>query len=113
MYPVLRFLVRIDIVPSPFYHLIYIWITQPAPNDAEKEKAAVVMTRIGTKLFQQTKEKSSHRKDVLSILVRANTMEDKAHQMKDEDVISRTYKPILECIYSYTLRDSYFYRCWS
>jgi hypothetical protein len=38
MYPVLRFLVRIGIVTSPFYHLIYIG-SQPAPNEAEKEKA--------------------------------------------------------------------------
>ena len=34
-------------------------------------------------------------------------MEEKAHQMKDEDVLSRAYKFILDrCIYSYTLKRS-------
>ena len=72
------------------------------------------MTRIGMGLLKQSKDRSSHRKDILSVLARANTMEEKAHQMKDEDVMSRAHKPILNWyIYSYTFRDPYFYRCWS
>ena len=47
------------------------------------------MNRIGTGLLKQSKDKSSHRKDVLSVLAQVNTMEEKAHQMKDEDVLSR------------------------
>jgi hypothetical protein len=60
------------------------------------------MNRIGTELLKQSKgDKSSYRKDVLSVLVQANSMEEKAHQMKDEDVVSRAYEPILNwCIYS-------------
>jgi hypothetical protein len=54
------------------------------------------MIRIGMGLLKQNKDKSSHRKDILSVLARANTMEEKAHQMKDKDVISRAYKPILD-----------------
>ena len=101
IFPALRFLVRIGIVTSPFYHLIYIGL-QPAPNDAVRRKAAAVLNRIGTGLLQQSKaNKSSHRKDILSVLAQANSMEQEAHQMKDEDVMSRAYKPILDwCIYS-------------
>ena len=70
---------------------------QPAPNDAVRSKAAAVMRRIGTGLLKQTKgDKSQDRKNVLSVLIRANTMEEKAHQMKDEDVLSRAYKFILD-----------------
>jgi hypothetical protein len=48
------------------------------------------MNRIGRGLLEQIKgDKSSHRKDVLSVLAQANTTEEKAHQMKDEDVMSR------------------------
>ena len=54
------------------------------------------MIRIGTGLLKQSRDVSSHRKDILSVLARANTMEEKTHQMKEEDVISRAYKPILE-----------------
>ena len=68
------------------------------------------MNRIGTGLLQQSKVDSFQRKDVLSILAQANSMEEKAHQMNDEDVKSRAYKPILDWfIYSYTLRDPYFH----
>ena len=61
------------------------------------------MNRIGTGLLKQSKnEKSSTRKDILSVLAQVNTMEEKAHQMSEEDVLSRAYKPILEwCIYLY------------
>ena len=50
------------------------------------------MNRIGTGLLDQSKgDKSSHRKDILSVLAQANTMEEEAHQMKDEEVMSRAY----------------------
>ena len=113
MYPVLRFLVRIGIVTSPSHHLIYIEL-QPAPNDAVRAKAVTVMKRVGTGLLKQSKgDMSSHRKNVLSVLVKANTMEEKAHQLKDEDVLSRAYKLIFNwCICSYTLRDPYFPHRW-
>ena len=73
------------------------------------------MNRIGTGLLEQSKDvKSFQRKDILSILAQVNSMEEKAHQMKDEDVTSREYKPILDWyIYSYTLRDPYFHHRWS
>ena len=97
-YPALSFLVRIGIVTSPFYHLINIAL-QPAPNDAANRKASAVMNRIGTGLLKEGKGDKSHRKDVLSVLAQANSMEDKVHQMKDEDVMSRAYEPILDsCI---------------
>ena len=65
------------------------------------------MNRIGMGPLEKSKgNKSSHRKDILSILAQANTMKEKAHQMTDEDVMSRTYKRILDrYIYPYTLRD--------
>jgi hypothetical protein len=89
MSPALRFLVRISIVASQFYLLNYIWL-QPAPNDAVTHKAAAAMNRIARGLLEQSKgDKSLHRKDVLSVLTRANTTEEEAHQMKDEDVMSR------------------------
>jgi hypothetical protein len=73
------------------------------------------MNRIGTGLLEESKGvKSFQRKDVLSVLAQANSMEDKAHQMNDEDVMSRAYKSILNwCIYSCTLRDPYFHHRWS
>ena len=53
------------------------------------------MHRIGSKLLKQSKgDKSSHRKDILSVLAQVNTMEEEAHQMTDEDVMSREYKLI-------------------
>jgi hypothetical protein len=73
------------------------------------------MNRIAIGLLKQIKgDKSFQRKDVLSVLAQANSMEEKAHQMNDEDVMSRAYKLILDwCIYSYTLRDPYFHHRWS
>ena len=74
------------------------------------------MNRIGRGLLKESKgDKSSSRKDVLSVLAQANSMEEKAHQMNDEDVMSRAYyKPILDRnIYSYTFRDPYFHHRWS
>ena len=92
MYPALRFLVRVSIVTSPFHYLIYIGL-QPAPNDAIRSKVATVMKRIGTGLLMQSKDdNSSDRKNVLSVLIQTNTLEEKAHQMKDVDVLSRVYK---------------------
>ena len=79
-------------------HFIFIYnALQPAPNDAVTQKAATVMHRIGTGLLKQSKgNKSSHRKDILSVLAQANSMEEEAYQMKDEDVMSRANKPILD-----------------
>ena len=114
MYPVLRFLVRTGVATSLLYHLIYIWL-QPAPTDAVRANAAAVMSRIGKRLLKQSKGyDSSQRKNILSILAHANTMEEKAHQMKDEDVLSRAYKLNLNlCIFWHTLRDPYFPPRWS
>ena len=66
------------------------------PNDAERDKASAVMNRIGTDLLKQSKasdedSKSSGRKDILSLLVQANTMEDVQGRMTDEDVLDRVY----------------------
>ena len=54
------------------------------------------MNRIGTDLLKQSKashkdNKSSGRKDILSLLVQANTMEDVQGRMTDEDVLDRVY----------------------
>ena len=73
---------------------------QPAPNDAERNKASTVMRRIGSDLVKQSKashedNKSSRRKDVLSLLVQANNKEDLPGRMSDEDVLDRVYKLIL------------------
>ena len=63
------------------------------------------MNRIGSDLLKQSKasledNKSSGRKDILSLLVQANTMEDLSGRMTDEDVLDRVYKLILDrCIY--------------
>jgi hypothetical protein len=66
---------------------------QPAPNDALTHKATAVMNRIGMGLLKKCKadnvDNLSRRKDILSVLAQANTMEDEAHQMNDEDVMSR------------------------
>ena len=89
LYPALRFLVRIFILTSQIFLLITLDL-QPAPNDAVTRKAVTVMNRIGTGLLKQSKgDESSQRKDILSVLAKANTMEDEAHRMKDEDVMSR------------------------
>ena len=114
MYPALSFLVRIGIVTCLLYYLIYNGL-QPAPNDAERANAIAVMNRIGTGLLKKSKgDKSSHRKDILSVLAQANSMEEEAHQMKEQDVMSRAYKAILDwCIYSYIPRDPYFHHRWS
>ena len=65
------------------------------------------MNRIGTKLPEQSKgDKLFHRKDILSVLAQANSMEEKAHQMNDDDVRSRAYKLMLDCtIYSCILSE--------
>ena len=83
---------------------------QPAPNDAVRDKATAVMNRIGTGLLKQTKasladdkanSKSSRRKDILSLLARANAMEEEAHRITDEDIMARAYRLILDwCISS-------------
>ena len=72
-----------------FFHLIGL---QPAPNDDARRKAKAALNRIGTGLLKQSKgDGSSARKDILSVLAQANTMEEKAHQMSDSDILSRAY----------------------
>jgi hypothetical protein len=58
------------------------------------------MNRIGTGLLKEgsSGDKSSHRKDILSVLAHANTMEEKVHQMNDEDVMSRACKLISDWV---------------
>lgn len=58
------------------------------------------MRRIGSDLLKQSKasyedKKSSGRKDILSLLVQANAVEDLPGRMSDEDVLDRVYKLIL------------------
>jgi len=68
-----------------------------APNDAVRAKARAVMDRIGSRLLKETKasladdkgSKSSRRKDVLSILAQANTIETETLQMSDEEVMAQ------------------------
>ena len=75
---------------------------QPAPNDAVRIKASTVMNRIGTGLLKQCKlsqddgkgNKSPRRKDMLSLLVHANTAEAEAQRLSDEDVLSRVYQVV-------------------
>jgi len=76
---------------------------KPAPTDAARKKAVAVMSRIGSNLMKQSKAahedgKPSGRKDILSLLIQANTMQDlpESQRMTDEDVLSRVYKPILD-----------------
>ena len=57
------------------------------------------MDRIGTDLVNETKDdyksgKSSSRKDILSLLVRANDLPE-AQRLRDENVMGRAYKLIL------------------
>ena len=56
------------------------------------------MNRIGMGLLKQSKgDKLLNRKDILLVLVQANSMKEDAHQMKDDDVMSCAYfKPILD-----------------
>ena len=59
------------------------------------------MGRIGTEILNETKDnytggKSSSRKDILSLLVRANDLPE-AQRLKDEQVMSRACKPIFNC----------------
>ena len=63
--------------------------------------ASSVMNSIGSELLKQNKashegNNSSGRKDIISLLVQANTMEDLAGRMSDEDVLDRVYKFILD-----------------
>ena len=62
--------------------------------------ASSVMNSIGSDLLKQNKashegNKSSGRKDIISLLVQANTMEDLAGRMSDEDVLDREYKLLI------------------
>ena len=69
------------------------------------------MSRIGANLLQQSKasqdnksSKSLSRRDILSLLVQANTMQDlpEAQRMNDEDVMARTHKLTLDWCYTFT-----------
>ncbi|KAF8797376.1 hypothetical protein BYT27DRAFT_7219243 [Phlegmacium glaucopus] len=59
-------------------------IFKPTPNDTEMRKASAIMLRIGSDLLKQSKasheddkrNKSSGRKDILSLLPQANVMQD-------------------------------------
>ena len=78
---------------------------QPGPNDDDRNKASAVMKRIGTDLLKKSKashedNRSSGRKDILSILIQANTMEDLSGQMPEEDVLDRVYKLILNQVFT-------------
>ena len=105
MYPSLnfKFLVRINICASSFLPSNFLHGLQSAPIDAEREKANAVMSRIGADLLNETKDdyesgKSSSRKDILSLLVRANDLPE-AQRLRDENVVGRAYKPILKQVY--------------
>ena len=69
------------------------------------------MGRIGTELLNETKDDykgggSSSRKDILSLLVRANDLPE-AQRLKDQQVMSRAYRPIFNCsIFSIYLQRS-------
>ena len=71
-------------------------------------KASAVMKRIGTDLLKKSKasyedNKSSGRKDILTLLVQANTKEDLMGRMTDEDVLDRECKLILDRCICFTL----------
>ena len=71
------------------------------------------MTRIGTGLLKETRasgedSKSSIKKDILSLLVRANTKCRPEARMKDGDIIARAYKLVLNlcvCVCSICLAE--------
>ena len=80
------------------------------------------MKRIGTDLLKKSKAShedniSSGRKDILSILIQANTMEDLSGQMPEEDVLDRVYNfetyPKSSIYLTPTYRDPYFHYRWS
>ena len=80
-------------MPARSYPLIFYMGLQSAPIDTETEKANAVMIRIGADLLNETKDdyesgKSSSRKDILSLLVRANDLPE-ALRLKDENVVAR------------------------
>ena len=78
------------------------------------------MKRIGTDLLKKSKashkdNRSSGRKDIISVLVQANILEDIPGRMPDEDVLDRVYKLILNqslCL-TPTYRDPHFHYRWS
>jgi len=68
-----------------------------APTDAARKKANAVMNRIGAGLVKQSKashnddkeNKSAKGKNILSLLVHANTMEAEAERITDDDVMAQ------------------------
>ena len=85
------------------FHPLICMTLQPAPNDADRQRAYAVMSRIGAGLLRQSKasqenSESSTRKDIPSLLVQANIMQDlpQAQRMTDEDVLARACRLILD-----------------
>ena len=80
---------------------------QREPNDAARKKANAVMNRIGAALVKQSKashnddkeNKSAKGKNILSLLVQANTAEAEAERITDDDVMARAYKLIFILVY--------------
>ena len=64
------------------------------------EKASVVMNRIGKGLLKQSEDKSSDRKDLLSVLAQVNTRE-----MNEEDVMYRAYNPLRSGVFTNVLSE--------
>jgi len=68
-----------------------------APTDAARKKARAVMDRIGTGLVKQSKafhngdkgNQSASGKNILSLLVHANTVEKEAERITDDDVMAQ------------------------
>jgi cytochrome P450 len=68
-----------------------------APTDAARKKAHAVMNRIGTGLVKQSKafhnddkgNQSARGKNILSLLVHANTVEKEAERITDDDVMAQ------------------------
>ena len=64
------------------------------------------MNRIGTGLLKQTmaardndKGNKSRRKDILSLLAHANSLEAEGQRITEEDILARTHKPIFGLVY--------------
>ena len=71
-----------------------------------RDKAHTVMNRIGTGLLKQSKTaleddkgSKSQRKDILSLLVHANTLEAEGQRIREEDILACAHKIILGLVY--------------
>ena len=63
-------------------------------------KASAIMNRIGTGLLGQSKDESSHRKDLLSVLAQASKL-----KMNEKEVMSRAYNPLSSGIFTHILSE--------